>query len=218
MDSGLPGCEEERRVLRLTCKNNKCFMENNESKTLRVSASHNLAKPGIKRCRGLARQSSCGGHAHAGAKQHHHLAKVSSAQGETVQTRLLPAGGNQQAREALGGSRRLAPQWSLCGRGHVRVFIWTFCFADVPGCPSMYHHSEGYPNAPQHSSTEGRPAPLLCFYFSNGPDAVNPPPAVTGSPLAVALASGLSKESLNKLNSWKRSSPQRNRKQSFPSR
>lgn len=44
----------------------------------------------------------------------------------------------------------------------------------------MYHHSEGYPNAPQHSSTEGSPAP--------------PHPA---------LASVLPKESLNKLNSWK---------------
>lgn len=149
-------------------------MENNESQTLRVSASHNLANPGIKRCRGLARSTPVQlWRTRPRRSQTASLAKVSSARGETVQTRLLPAGGNQQAREALGGSRCLAPQWSLCGRGHVRVFIWTFCFADVPGCPSMYHHSEGYPNAPQHSSTEGRPAPLLCFYFSSGPDAVN---------------------------------------------
>lgn len=28
----------------------------------------------------------------------------------------------------------------------------------------MYHHSEGYPNAPQHSNTEGSPAPpSLCL-------------------------------------------------------
>lgn len=58
----------------------------------------------------------------------------------------------------------------------------------------MYHHSEGYPNAPQHSSTEGSPAP----------------------PPHPALASVLPKESLNKL--LENASPlSKTGKQSFPS-
>lgn len=31
----------------------------------------------------------------------------------------------------------------------------------------MYHHSEGYPNAPQHSNTEGSPAPPSLRLYSN---------------------------------------------------
>lgn len=45
-----------------------------------------------------------------------------------------------------------------------------FCPIDVPRCPSMYHHNEGYPN-PQHNN-EGKQnrvwcnslLPVLCMY------------------------------------------------------
>lgn len=65
----------------------------------------------------------------------------------------------------------------------------------------MYHHSEGYPNASQHSNTEGSPAAFLCWY------SMVSCAAVSLFPLAAALASVLPKESLNKLNSWKRLVP-----------
>ena len=36
-----------------------------------------------------------------------------------------------------------------------------FCPIDVPGCPSMYHHNEGYPNPnPQHNN-EGKAKTLV---------------------------------------------------------
>lgn len=40
---------------------------------------------------------------------------------------------------------------------------------DVPGCPSMYHHNEGYPNPPHSSDGNSSSCTSLTFYCENVP-------------------------------------------------